>query len=206
MSLLNMLLGKNPFHVELVNLLGVGDPNSFGRFRDAYTNEEADKIFILTRNYGEEWEDTDKGVAEHPLFIQKVDDSEDGTYTVYEFHAPFTDEARDFLKMVAEQTDTTPTMDRFRQLCKDMQEGKDTELVRHAMEVGKKIIAPIQDVMDGKVNNLIFGIENEFGGVELRMVTPEEAATKYKDFKPIFIGPVNEEESDEETEEEEKEE
>ena len=56
-SLYNMLMGRNPFSPVLLGILGITDETKdqwpLGRIRDVYTNEAADRIFVLHRNYGE---------------------------------------------------------------------------------------------------------------------------------------------------------
>ena len=166
MGLYNMLMGRNPFAPYLlasINITGeTQEAYPLGRIRDVYTNNAADRVFILTRNYGEEWEWVDEALAKHPTFIQKTTCAGDETYTVYEFGVP--EETKKIVKEIASVSDNTPAMDRYLQAIQDMAANKDNAQTQHMKEVGKQIaeslFGSLQDGQDKTVSN-------EFGSVEI---------------------------------------
>lgn len=85
MSLYNMLMGRNPLGPYLMGYLGFvqGAPQNawLGRFRDVYTNDEADRIFILHRNYPG-GNPSNQAIKQHPNFVGYEPDSFDHTYGV----------------------------------------------------------------------------------------------------------------------------
>lgn len=181
MSLYNMLMERNPFSRELLGCLGITQQNMdqypLGRIRDVYTNETADKIFILHRNYGEEGKKYDEAMAKHPSFIRKYNAEEDApaanrlgdrSYWVYEF-AVTTDVAEEvpaFVAHVAENTDTVPPFVRFGQLVQDLKAGKQNAGTKRAMEVGKEIFKPLIDhVESGSREPFEHVTEHPLGGV-----------------------------------------
>jgi hypothetical protein len=66
-----MLMGRNPYGPQLMAVLGFvqgAEQNAWlGRFRDVWTNESADKIYILHRNYPEDNE-YNQAIQQHPNF------------------------------------------------------------------------------------------------------------------------------------------
>ena len=163
MSLYNMLMGRNPFAPYLLAALGITHETAelypLGRIRDVYTNDAADKIFLLTRNYGEEYTYVDEALAKHPTFIQKTTTPGDSTYTIYEFGVPEPTQA--MVKEIAENSDNTPAMDRYLQAIRDMSEDKDNAQTAHMKEVGKQIMGQVMESLENKT------ISNEFGTVKV---------------------------------------
>lgn len=145
MSLYNMIMGRNPMSPHLLACLGItmetAEKYPLGRIRDVTTNDAGDRVFILTRNYGTEWEHVDAALAKHPNYITKKQETVDSTYTTYEFSVP--EETKKHVKEMAEMGDNTPPMERYRQLIDDMGKGKDNEATRHAIDAGKKLLGPI---------------------------------------------------------------
>lgn len=169
-GLYSMLMGRNPFAPYLLASLGITmetqEKYPLGRIRDVYTNDAADRIFILTRNYGEEWEWVDEALAKHPTYIGKTLCS-DSTYSVYEFGVPQDiPGGPETVKEIAAQSDNTPAFDRYTQAIRDMQADKDNAQTRHMKEVGKKIFGPLIEQMQ-KGGEHHETISTEFGSVEI---------------------------------------
>ena len=163
MGLYNMLMGRNPFASYLLAALEETE-GAVGRMRDVYTNDAGDRIFILTRNYGEEWAYVDEAIAMHPTFISKNDTS-DETYTVYEFGVP--KGMKRFVHKIATLGDNTPAMERYTQAVADMVAGKQNAQTQHMEEVGKKIMGSLMEAMDKGENKVV---SNEFGSVEIKTI------------------------------------
>lgn len=143
MSLYNMLFGRNPYSQILLSLLGLSESDC-GRFRDCFTNENGTEIHVYTRNGGgnrEEYQDTIDELAKHPCYLSDADDDYDCTYATIVFRVP--DGASDIVAKIADQTDTTPPMEKFQKLISDMEPGKDNANVGRALEVGKRILGAI---------------------------------------------------------------
>jgi mevalonate kinase len=161
-----MLMGRNPFSPYLLAALGITQETAelypLGRIRDVYTNDTADRVFILTRNYGEEYAYIDEALAKHPTFIQKTTATGDSTYTIYEFGVP--EPTKALVEEVAENSDNTPAMDRYLQAIKDMSEDKENAQTAHMKEVGKQIIGQVMESFDTGENKTI---SNEFGTVKV---------------------------------------
>lgn len=150
-GLYNMLMGRNPLGPYLMGVLGFvqGAPQNswLGRFRDVYTNDAGDRIFMLHRNYpgGDEF---NQAIKQHPNFVGYEPDLQDYTYGVWEFTVP--EDLLPVVKEIASLGDNTPLMDRYRKLIEDMGKDVDNEATRNAIEVGKKILGPIIDQVEGK--------------------------------------------------------
>jgi hypothetical protein len=173
-GLYNMLMGRNPLGPYLMGVLGFvqGAPQNawLGRFRDVYTNDEADRIFILHRNYGNEFT---QAIKQHPNFIGYEPDSFDHTYGVWEFTVP--EDRAHIVKEIASLGDNTPLMDRYRKLIEDMGKGIDNEATRNAKAVGEKILGPILDQIEGKPTESEQVIEHDGSVVVLHNFKPEGA-------------------------------
>ena len=144
----NMLMGVNPVFGLLCGMVGITRENNreFGRLRDAYINEAADRVFVLHRNYGEDGVPFDAAAANLPTFVAKHMDSRDDTYGYYEFAVP--PKYRPAAIVIAEKSDTTPCLEKFHKLIADMQAGKDTPEVTRAMQVGKALFDGLKQAMD----------------------------------------------------------
>ncbi len=160
MSLYNMMMGRNPISPTLLGILGITDETAdkwpLGRMRDVYVTPNGRRIFLFTRNgpsamglTPEQREDIEKNFREnHPQYVGFVIDDFDETYLTYEFRTP-----KHFIpavQKIAEFTDTTPPMVRFRKVIKDMEDGVDNEGTKNAFEAGKKMMGPLMEVLDGK--------------------------------------------------------
>lgn len=163
MSLYTMLMGRNPYSPVLLGALGITmetvEQYPLGRIRDVSTNDAADRIFILTRNYGEEWEHVDQALSKHPNYVQKYSES-DETYSTYEFTVP--DDTQSVVKELAELSDNTPPFKRYIQAIEDFGSGKQNEMTKHMLEAGKKIFEPLKRILDGTTGNnaIIIGDED----------------------------------------------
>ena len=150
-GLYNMLMGRNPHGPYLMAALGFvrgAEQNAWlGRFRDVYTNDTADRIFFLHRNYPEN-DQSNQAIKAHPNFLNYIPGSQDYTYGVWEFSVP--EFAAQVVKDIASLGDNTPLMERYRKLIDDMGKGINNEATRNAIEVGKKILQPIIESMEGK--------------------------------------------------------
>lgn len=143
MSLYNMLFGQNPYSKILLAILNL-DEAACGRFRDCYPSEDGTQIHVYTRNGGgnrEQYQDTIDELSKHPMYVTDFDDDYDCTYATITFRVP--DEAKDLVAKIADQTDTTPPMEKFSKLIADMEAGKDNATVGRALDVGKRILGAI---------------------------------------------------------------
>jgi hypothetical protein len=135
-SLYNMLMGRNPHGPYLMAALGFirgAEQNAWlGRFRDVYTNDAADRIFILHRNHPED-DQFNQAIKQHPNFLNYIPDPKDYSYGVWEFSVP--DFAQQMVKEIASLGDNTPLMEQYRKLITDMEKGVDNEATRNAIEV-----------------------------------------------------------------------
>lgn len=154
-----MLFGRNPYSKLLLAILGVTE-GQCGRFRDCYPNEDGTQIHVFTRNGGgnrDEYQDVIDELAKHPCYLTDFDDEYDCTYATITFKVP--EAAMEIVAKIADQTDTTPPMERFSKLLSDMEAGKDNAVVSRALDVGKQIFDAIQSnqsksvsTPDGAVN------------------------------------------------------
>ena len=172
-GLYNMLMGRNPLGPYLMGVLGFvqGAPQNtwLGRFRDVYTNDAGDRIFILHRNYPE-GNEFNQAIKQHPNFVDYKPDS-DETYGTWEFTVP--EELLSVVKEIADLSDNTPLMDRYRKLIEDMGKGVDNEATRNALDVNKKILGPILDKVEGKPVESEQVIEHGDGSVVVHNFTKE---------------------------------
>lgn len=144
MSLYNILFGMNSYADLLLAMLNL-DRSQTGRFRDCYTNNEGTEIIIHTRNGGgnrECYQETLDALSKHPNWIRDEDDGFDCTYADIHFSVPA--EFKDAVKRIADNSDTRPRGERWRELLASMESGKDNAVVSRAIEVGKKIVEGIQ--------------------------------------------------------------
>lgn len=147
-GLFNMVIGDLPPVAPLLfAMIGIDqqtkDIYPLGRFRYIHINAEADKIYILTRNYGQEYVHVDEAIAKNPNFIRKFSDS-DPTYTSYEFSVP--EKHLELAKVLASESDTRMPMDRYRKIVDDMRDGK-LHPEHPAIIAGKKIAEALNQAM-----------------------------------------------------------
>lgn len=154
-GLYNSLMGRNPFAPHLLACIGITmetkDQYKLGRIRDVYTNADGSKVFILHRNYGADGQEYDDSMATHPQYVGKHIADKTGketTYWLYEFNVP-ADTLR-LTQKIAELSDTTPAFDRYHQAISQFAAGVKNEQTEHMAEVGKKMLGPILEAMDGK--------------------------------------------------------
>lgn len=156
MSLYNALFGTNSASEALLHMLGKTMAD-FGRFRDAYLNEDGSKIIVYTRCGGgnrEAYQDVFDEMMEHPNYITSYDDDFDCTYAYFEFSVPA--EYVELLKnKAAEIGQKQSPSEKMQQLIADMSSGKDTPEVKNALDVGKKIFSKIDDATKEGGNNII---------------------------------------------------
>lgn len=90
MSLYNLLFGVNQDADELLKMLDLTQ-DDFGRFRDAYLNENGISIIVYTRCGGgnrDYYEDVFSKMEKHPEYVTNYDDSFDCTYAYFVFNVP----------------------------------------------------------------------------------------------------------------------
>lgn len=172
-GLYNMLMGRNPLGPYLMGVLGFvkgAEQNTWlGRFRDVYTNDAGDRIFMLHRNYPE-GDEFNQAIKQHPHFVKYERDFLDETYGTWEFTVPT--ELLPVVKEIAGMGDNTPLMQRYRELIENMGKGVDNEATRNAMEAGKKILGPIIEQMEkGKPSESEQVIEHGDGTVVVHSFT-----------------------------------
>ena len=163
MSLYNMLFGVNPHAPMLLGFLGT-EPDKIPRFRDCYVKDGM--IVVYTRMGGGNrghWEyssDTEAGpncqcagcIAEHylptlPGYVRDEDDDFDCTYASY-YYKPSPEVAK-LVEQLSSLSSESPA-DRWRKLLADMEAQRDTPQVAHALEVGKAILTPIIEHLEGQ--------------------------------------------------------
>lgn len=155
MSLYNMLFGRNPMSPFYLSMLGLC-PDDVGRFRDCFlqqTDEGEERIVIYTRNGGgnrDSYEDVTEKLRAHPEFVTDFDDDFDCTYASYVFKVPekFKEKIKILSDMPHQHVDPGA---RFKEMLEKLQSGNmDDPEVRHAVEVGKKILEPIIEQLNQK--------------------------------------------------------
>ena len=185
MGLYNMLMGRNPLTPQLLGIIGyttdnASGPETFGRFRDVYTNEDCTKVFILTRNYspdieGRDWTHIDEFVAKNPNFVQKTADS-DPTYQIYEFNVPEFFVTKDIMpgtqvnvwevlrsRVPAEYR--IPAMDRYRAFIQAMHDNAlPPEKAKHVEVVGKAIVEQMKQAVEGGEEHRGIVTDSDSGG------------------------------------------
>jgi len=183
-GLYNMLMGNNPFIPYLLGCIGITeetkDQYPLGRFRDVGVSEDGKTVFVLTRNYGEEWEHVDEALATNPNFREKVAES-DETYSTYLFDTPT--ETLEVTQKIAELSDTGSPFERYLKAIKDFGEGKENEQTKHMMEVGKKIVEPlVKTIQDGENTSEV--VESGGGAVHIIGMKGGKTAALDEDIGP----------------------
>ena len=129
MSMYTMIMGRNPFCPLLLGAVGITSETieqyPLGRIRDAYTNSEGTKVFVLHRNYGDEGEGkrVNDAIAKNPNFVRQYQVTpEENTYQIWEFNVPPQYQVK--MKEIASMSDNTPCFEAFLKVIKDMGEGR----------------------------------------------------------------------------------
>lgn len=125
-----------------------------GRFRDIYLNADGSRIILYTRNGGgnrESYPHIFSILASHPNYITNYDDDFDCTYCYYEFSVPdeYKEDAKNLTILAGGNGGHS---ERFQQLLKDLESGKDTPEVQNALQVGEKLF---DQMKDGEGNKII---------------------------------------------------
>jgi len=144
-GLYNMIMGRNPFIPYVLACLDITE-DTLGRFRDVGVSEDGKRIFVLTRNYGDEWASVDDAMSVHPNFIEKVFES-DETYSTYHFSVP--PQVAEVVQKISEVCDKGNPFERYLKAIKDFSEGKKNEQTQYMKEAGKKIFEPLMKVIEG---------------------------------------------------------
>jgi hypothetical protein len=149
MSMYAMLFGRNPLAQVYLAMLGLS-PDDVGRFRDCFLQKEdgeEPRIVVYTRNGGgnrDDYAGTTESLQAHPEYVTDFDDDFDCTYASYVFKVPetFKEHIEKILATVEGQV-VDPGA-RFQELLAKLESGdKSDPQVKHAMEVGEKILSPI---------------------------------------------------------------
>lgn len=171
MSLYNALHGTNPIAGLLMAFIGI-DPAHVPRFRDCFITEDGN-VAIHTRtgggnrafydseescrkNYPEYFEVGDdqpdgpwnEDLREVEGFIRDEDDDFDSTYATFYFKP--NDDVAPLVKGFQEIMGTETPGDKWRKLFADMEAGKESPNVKHALEVGKPLIDAISKALEGE--------------------------------------------------------
>lgn len=146
MSLYNLLFGVNPDAGELLKMLDL-TTDDFGRFRDAYLNEDGTKIIVYTRCGGgnrEDYQYVFTTMADHDEFITEYDDDFDCTYAYFEFRVPKRFERQAKLMCNKEKPETIH--EKFTKANEDMEKnGKDSEYAKKMKPAMDKIMEAFDD-------------------------------------------------------------
>jgi len=137
MNLYNSLFGRNPASGLLLQLLGTTE-EQVPRFRDVFVTDQF--IVIHTRTGGGNraaYEAQNAYLRTLPGFDMDVDDVCDCTYADFYYKRP------EHLKEILDKLIGETPRDKFNKLMAALNSPEDTELKREAMEVGKKILAPV---------------------------------------------------------------
>jgi hypothetical protein len=149
MSMYNAIFGLNSAAPFILAMLGKTQ-GDFGRFRDAYFNEERN-IVIYTRCGGgnrDDYQQVFDEMSTHPYFIRDFDEDFDSTYASFEFKVP--DQFKEQVDKLFDKSDNKAPADKWKDLFEAMDKKKmDDPIVQHAMEVGKKIFSEIEKTPNG---------------------------------------------------------
>jgi len=149
MSMYNAIFGQNSAAPFILAMLGK-TKDDFGRFRDAYFNEQK-HIVIYTRCGGgnrDDYQQVFDEMSTHPYFIQDFDDGFDSTYASFEFKVP--DQFKEQVDKLFDKSDNKAPADKWKDLFVAMdKKNTDDPVVKQAMEVGKKIFAELEKTPNG---------------------------------------------------------
>ena len=155
MSLYNLLFGVNQDADELLKMLNLTE-DSFGRFRDAYLNEDGTNIIVYTRCGGgnrDYYEDVFSEMEKHPEYVKNYDDDYDCTYAYFVFNIP--EKFRKQAKLMCDKTKPKNVQEKFQEAIDDMnKKGKDSEYIKKMEPTINKIKEAIKDSFEeGEAQN-----------------------------------------------------
>lgn len=131
MSLYNLLFGVNQDADELLKMLNLTE-DDFGRFRDAYLNENGTNIIVYTRCGGgnrDYYEDMFSKMEKHPEYVTDYDDDFDCTYAYFVFNVP--EKFKKQAKLMSDKTKPKSVHEKFQEAVDDMdKKGKDSEYAK----------------------------------------------------------------------------
>lgn len=152
MSLFNALCGTTPGCEALLAALGL-NVRDVGRFRDCFLNEMLE-IVVYTRNGGgnrDEFQPVLDRLKQHPLFLRDYDDDFDCTFAYYVFSAPTEIRKEDWQQIYEETTKAVGTpRERFARIMGKLGDSgtpKDDPELANALQVGKRILEPIKEML-----------------------------------------------------------
>lgn len=169
MSMYNMLFGTNSAAPFLLSILDLDQPNgnwNVGRFRDAYLNEDGSEVIVYTRNGGGNrdcwnWEGGENELLDdcrcpgccinfhlpkHPNYLTDQDDDFDCTYAYIHFSVPH--KYKEICQGIATGEAPITIHEKFTTLITGLEQGVKTPETERALEVGKKIMEKIGEVLD----------------------------------------------------------
>lgn len=161
MSLYNMVHGFNPLTNVLLSFLET-HPSAIPRFRDCFITEDGN-IAIHTRTGGgnrEYYEEhspaNDEGpwnsdLREIPGFIRDEDDDFDSTYATF-YYKP-NDDVAPLVKELQEIMGTETPGEKWQKLFADMEAGKDSPRVAHALKAAEPLIEAIKQAIEKDHNH-----------------------------------------------------
>lgn len=176
-----MIMQTNPFTPLLLGAIGITketvEQYPLGRFRDAYTNDEGNRIFILHRNYGTDGAAVLEAMAKHPLYVGNQTAHDDSTYGVWEFRVD--ERFAALIKEIAERSaPNIPKFQQYMQMIKDMGEGKDTPETKRALAVGKTICDSLKSAIEGGPSEQT--VISGDGAVDIVNLNPKKKEKKKK--------------------------
>lgn len=140
MSLYNLLFGVNQDADELLKMLDLTQ-DDFGRFRDAYLNENGTNIIVYTRCGGGNrdcYEDVFSKMKKHPEYVTNYDDSYDCTYAYFVFNVP--EKFKKQAKLMSDKTKPKSVHEKFQEAIDDMDKnGNDSGYVEKMEPIINKI-------------------------------------------------------------------
>ena len=153
MSLLNALIPPNIYWPIIMQFLEM-QQGEFERFRDAYPSEDGKHIYVLARVGGEnrkDYPEVFRRMEMHPGFIEVKDDEFDNTYCTFKFKTP--EECVLACSQIADETDVTPPLEKFKRLIDDLQNNRDNAMTSRAMDFGKKLFDQLKAGGAGTIKN-----------------------------------------------------
>lgn len=131
MSLYNLLFGVNQDADELLKMLDLAQED-FGRFRDAYLNENGTNIIVYTRCGGgnrDYYEEVFSKMEKHPEYVTNYDDDFDCTYAYFVFNVP--EKFKKQAKLMSDKVKPKSIHEKFQEAVEDMdKKGKDSEYAK----------------------------------------------------------------------------
>lgn len=150
MSLYNLLFGVNQDADELLKMLNLTE-DDFGRFRDAYLNENGTNIIVYTRCGGgnrDYYEGVFLKMEKHPEYVTDYDDNYDCTYAYFVFNVP--EKFKKQAKLMSDKTKPKSIHEKFQEAVDDMdKKGEDSEYAKKIKPTIDKIKEVFREGSEG---------------------------------------------------------